>query len=134
MSPPPAGARHPFQYAVLRVVPLIERGECLNAGVVVHCRSLAFLAATVGLDDALLQSLAPALDVEPVRHHLEALPRIAAGDPGAGPIAALDQAQRFHWLVAPSSTVIQASAVHTGLSVDPARALDHLFARLVLRS
>lgn len=125
--------RHPFQYAVLRVVPLVERGECLNAGVIVHCRPLGFLAATVSLDATLLLALAPALDLELVRTHLEALPRIAAGEPAAGPIALLDQAHRFHWLVAPSSTVVQPSGVHTGLCVNPQETLDALIDRLVRR-
>ena len=127
----PASADSPFQYAVLRVVPDVERGERLNAGVVLFAPTLGFLGARVGLDERRLAALRPGADAGAIARHLEGLARIAAGEPGAGPIAALAQSQRFHWLVAPSSTVVQPSAVHTGLCDDPAAALDHLFARLV---
>ena len=123
---------HPFQYAVIRVVPRVERGECLNAGVVLLCRPRRFLAARVGLDRARLKALAPEVDPATIDEHLAAIERVAAGDPAAGPIARLGQGERFHWLVAPSSTVIQPSEVHTGLCDDPAAELDHLFERLVL--
>jgi Protein of unknown function (DUF3037) len=127
----PASAESPFQYAVLRVVPDLERGERLNAGVVLFARTLGFLEARVRLDEDRLRLLWPEADAGAVARHLEGLARVAAGDPGAGPIAALAPSQRFHWLVAPSSTVVQPSPVHTGLCDDPARALAHLFARLV---
>jgi hypothetical protein len=120
-----------FQYAVVRVVPDVERGECLNAGVILLCRPRRFLAARVHLDEAKLRALAPDADPETIVPHLAAIERIAAGDPTAGPMAQLGQGERFHWLVAPSSTVIQASEVHTGLCDDPAVELDHLFDRLV---
>lgn len=129
-----AGSRHAFAYAVLRVVPRVERGECVNAGVVVFCRSARYLAARVGLDEPLVRALAPDLDVEVVREHLDAVRRIAAGEPGAGPIAALDQPSRFHWLVAPSSTVVQPGPVHTGLCTEPEPWLDRLYDRLVARA
>ena len=121
----------PFQYAIWRVVPRVERGEALNAGVVLFCRPRRFLAARVELDPARVRALAPDADLDAVRGHLDALTRIAAGDPDAGPIAALPESERFHWLVAPSSTIIQCSPVHTGLSEDPAGELEHLMARLV---
>jgi len=121
----------PFQYAIVRVVPRVERGECVNAGVVLFCRPLRFLAARVELDEQRLRALAPDADLGAVHRHLDALVRIAAGDPEAGPIAALPASERFHWLVAPSSTIIQSSPVHTGLSDDPAGELEHLMARLV---
>ena len=124
-------ADQPFQYAIIRVVPRVERGECLNAGVVLLCRSRRFLAARVGLDVARLEALAPGVDPATIQEHLAAIERVAAGDPEAGPIARLGQGERFRWLVAPSSTVIQPSEVHTGLSDDPAVELDHLFERLV---
>ena len=124
-------AGSPFSYAVFRVVPRVDRGERINAGVVVFCRPLDYLAARTELDEARLAALAPDLDPALVRPHLEAIERIAAGDPEAGPIAALDTTARFHWLVAPSSTIIQPSAVHTGLCSDPATELDKLFERLV---
>ena len=122
---------HPFQYAIIRVVPRVERGECLNAGVVLLCRPKRFLAAHVALDVSRLRALAP--DVEPatIAEHLAAVERVAAGNPTAGPIARLGQGERFHWLVAPSSTVIQPSEVHTGLCEDPATELEHLMDRLV---
>lgn len=122
---------HPFQYAVIRVVPRVERGESLNAGVILLCRPKRFLAARVGLDAGRLRALAPDVAAETIEAHLAAIERIAAGDPSAGPIAALGQAERFHWLVAPSSTVIQPSEVHTGLCDDPAQELDALFEQLV---
>jgi hypothetical protein len=123
----------PFQYAILRVVPDVERGERLNAGVVLFCRPRRYLDARVMLDETLLRRLAPGADLEPIRRHLELVPRLCAGDPGAGPIAHLDQAERFHWIVAPSSTVVQPSAVHTGVTNHPAGTLDGLMTRLVLR-
>ena len=124
-------AEHPFQYAIIRVVPRVERGECLNAGVVLLCRPRRFLAARVALDRARLAALAPDVDPAMIETHLEAIERIAAGDAGGGPIARLGQGERFHWLVAPSSTVIQPSEVHTGLCDDPATELDHLIEQLV---
>lgn len=127
----PAADRAPFQYAVLRVVPDVERGERLNAGVVLLARTRDFLGARVALDEARLRALWPGADAAALARHLQGLARIAAGDPAGGPIAALEPSQRFHWLVAPSSTAVQPSAVHTGLCDDPAAALDRLFARLV---
>ncbi len=124
-------ADHPFQYAIVRVVPRVERGEALNAGVVLLCRPRRFLAAKVGLDHGRLAALAPGVDPLTIETHLAAIERIATGDPSAGPIAQLGQGERFHWLVAPSSTVIQASEVHTGLCDDPAVELEHLFDQLV---
>jgi hypothetical protein len=122
----------PFSYAVHRVVPRVERGERINVGVVVFCRPLDFLAARTHLDEGRLAALWPELDAAELRPHLDALERIAAGDPQAGPIARLDTTARFHWLVSPSSTIIQPSAVHTGLCDDPAARLESLFASLVL--
>lgn len=104
-----------FDYAVVRVVPRVERGEFINAGVIVFCLERRFLAARVAVDEARLKALWPGIDVELVRRHLEAIPKIAAGDPDGGPIARLSQRERFHWLVSPRSTIIQVSEVHTGL-------------------
>ena len=125
--------REDFQYAVLRVIPHVERGESINAGVVLFCRRLGFLGARVGVDEGALAALAPGCDATEVRAHLEGLARVAAGDPAGGPIAALEPSERFHWLTAPSSTVVQPSPVHTGLTTDPAAELDHLFEKLVTR-
>jgi hypothetical protein len=134
--PDPVGAgeaaeKVQFQYAVVRVVPRVERGETLNAGVIVLSRPRRFLGARVSLDEARLRAIAPDADPATILPHLAAIERIAAGDPSAGPIAKLSIAERFHWLTAPSSTVIQPSEVHTGLCEDPAAELDHLFERLV---
>jgi hypothetical protein len=124
-------SRNPFSYAVYRLVPRIDRGERINVGVVVFCRPLRYLAARVALDEARAAALWPELDAGDVRPHLVAIEQIAAGDPAGGPIARLDTTQRFHWLVAPSSTIIQPSEVHTGLCGEPAEQLDRLFRRLV---
>ena len=124
-------AREAFQYAVLQVVPRVERGERINAGVVLFSRRHRFLAARVGLDRARLAALDPETDAEQVERHLEALARVAAGDPQAGAVAAMEPSERFHWLAAPSSTIIQPSPVHTGLCDDPDAMLEHLFETLV---
>ena len=120
-----------FDYAVVHVVPRVERGEFVNAGVILFCRELRFLGARVGLDEERLQSLAPWLDLEEVREHLAVIPLVTTGSPEAGPIGRLDLAGRFHWLVAPRSTIIQTSPVHSGLCSDPATMLDHIFETLV---
>jgi hypothetical protein len=125
--------REPFQYAALRIVPRVERGEAFNAGVVLFCRPLRFLGARTRLDDAVLAALAPGCDPASVRPHLEAVERIAAGDPAGGPIARMPASERFHWLVAPASTVVQPGPVHTGLTEDPAEELSRLFKSLVER-
>lgn len=130
---PPEARRSPFQYAVVRVVPSIERGEAVNAGIILFCRPRRFLAARVALDEAALSALAPGWDPDLVRAHLAEIARISAGDGSAGPIARLPQPERFHWLVSPSSTMVQPSAVHTGLTSDPGGTLDHLFRTLVER-
>jgi pyridoxamine 5'-phosphate oxidase len=116
---------------VLRIVPDVERGESLNAGVVVYCRARRYLAAKVQLPAGRLGALAPELEQAPVRAHLETLRAVAAGEPDAGPLARQDASDRFGWLAAPSSTVLQPSAVHTGLCGDPAAQLERLFDRLV---
>jgi Protein of unknown function (DUF3037) len=134
---PPAASRTPaaadvsFQYALLRVVPRVDRGECLNAGVVLFARTERFLRARVALDATRLAAVHPGADSGVLARHLDARARVAAGDPAAGPIARLSQSERFNWLVAPSSTAIQPSPVHTGLCADPAATLDELFERLV---
>jgi hypothetical protein len=121
----------PFEYALLRVVPRVERGEFVNGGVVLYCQEKRFLEAAIDLDPERLRSLDPRLDPETVRAHLEAARRVCAGGPGAGPIGLLPPVQRFGWLVAPRSTVIQPGPVHTGLAEDPGEALDHLLETMV---
>lgn len=122
----------PFSYAVLRVVPCIERGERLNVGVALFCRQHDFLELKTGLDRERLAAIAPDLDPEPVAARLEAIRRVIAGDPEAGTLAELDPSDRFGWLTAPSSTIIQSSEVHAGLTTDPAAELTKLFENLVL--
>jgi Protein of unknown function (DUF3037) len=119
-----------FDYAAIRVVPRVERQEFINAGVVVFCLEKRYLAARVHLDEQRLRALWPEVDVDLAREHLEAIPRICSGDPAAGPIAGLSQRERFHWLIAPRSTIIQPSPVHTGLC-ESTDELSDLLERLV---
>jgi hypothetical protein len=120
-----------FSYAIVRVVPHVERGEGFNAGVVLFCRQLDFLAARVALDERRLAVLAPDFSPDTVRPQLDAIVAIAAGEPAGGPIAALPPSERFGWLVAPASTIIQPSPTHTGLCEDPQATLAELFGELV---
>ena len=124
-------AHSSYDYAIVRVVPRVERGEFLNVGVILYCRTRRFLGARFALDRARLAALAPDLDADEVERHLDALAAVAAGGKAGGPIGALEQPQRFHWLVAPRSTVIQVSPVHCGLCTDPAAALADLLRREV---
>jgi hypothetical protein len=123
--------RSAFQYTILRVVPRVERGERMNVGVVVHCSQRRYLGARVELDEARLAALAPGLDPATVRPHLDAVLAVVEGDPAGGPLSDLSDSERFGWVAAPSSTMIQPSHVHTGLTEDPEATLDHLFASLV---
>ncbi len=123
----------PFQYAMVRVVPRVERGEAFNAGVVLFCRPLRFLAARTQLDAALLAALAPGCEPAEVQAQLDTLEAVADGRPEGGHVATMPQSERFHWLTAPASTVVQSSPVHTGLTDDPAGELERLFAELVTR-
>ena len=122
-----------FDYAIVRVVPRVERQEFVNAGVILFCLQRDFLGARVEVNEARLRALWPEVDIDLVRQHLEAIPRICAGDPDAGPIARLTLRERFHWLVSPRSTMIQVSPVHSGLADDPERRLDELFRQMVPR-
>lgn len=132
-SPPRArGAAEAFDYAVLRVVPRVERGERVNVGVVLFCRARGFLEARFEPDERRLLALWPALDLEAVRGHLDFVRRVCAGDAACGYVAGLPQAERFGWVVSPASTLVQPSRVHAGLCADPAAALDRLLAALVL--
>ena len=120
-----------FDYAIIRVVPRVERGEHVNAGVILFCLERDFLQARIEVNEPRLRSLWPDADLDLIRQHLEAIPRICNGDPDAGPIARLTLRERFRWLVAPRSTIIQVSPVHAGLCDDPERALEELFRRMV---
>ncbi|MDX6664091.1 MAG: hypothetical protein QOG68_297 [Solirubrobacteraceae bacterium] len=121
----------PFAYAILRVVPSVERGEQINVGVVLYCRRRQFLEARIELDEARLAALAPDCDPAALRATLEALGAVTRGEAAGGPLAALDASERFGWLTSPSSTIVQPSPVHTGLTEDPAADLARLFAQLV---
>lgn len=127
-------AADPFEYAVLRLVPRVERGERINVGVVVFCRTRRFLGARVALDGrrrTALEALAPGIDLEAIDAHLAAIAQIVRGDPAGGSIASLEAPERFRWVVSPSSTVIQPSEVHSGLTDDPQATLDQIFASQV---
>jgi hypothetical protein len=115
-----------FDYAILRVVPRVERQEFINAGVIVFCLEKKYLDCRIQLDAERLKALWPEADVELVNEHLNAVVRICAGDPAAGPIAQLSQRERFHWLTSPRSTIVQPSPVHTGVCSGTERLLDRL--------
>ena len=121
----------PFEYALLRVVPRVERGEFINAGVVLYCQEARFLGARVHLDPERLRALDPRLDPETVLAHLEVACRVCAGGPQAGAVGLMPPVHRFGWLVAPRSTVVQPSPVHTGLAEDPKEAIEHLLRVMV---
>jgi hypothetical protein len=121
----------PFDYAIIRVVPRVERGEFINAGVIVSCSARQFLKAGIELDQERLAALDPTLDPALIHQHLDALSRICVGGADAGPIGKLPARARFDWLVAPRSTVIQTSPVHTGLCDDGDEMIEHLLNTMV---
>ena len=123
---------HAFEYALIRVVPRVERGECLNVGVVLLCRQLRFLEARIVLDKGRLAFFAPDLDLEAVAEQLDLIPLVCAGGRQAGPIGELPLYERFRWLTAPRSTVIQPSPVHVGLCTDPRTALERICRQVIL--
>jgi hypothetical protein len=120
-----------FEYAIVRLVPRVDRAESINVGLMLFCLARDFLDARVCLDETRAHALWPDLDCKLVKSHLEAIPRICAGQGDAGPIARLSQRERWHWLVAPRSTILQISPVHTGLCNDPRATLTRLFDQLV---
>jgi hypothetical protein len=120
-----------YDYAIVRVVPRVEREEFINVGVIVSCPALEFLEARIELDERRLAALDSTLDVDAIRGHLASIPVICRGGPQAGQIGQLSQRERFHWLVAPRSTIIQTSRVHTGRCADPAALLEHLLRAMV---
>lgn len=123
--------KYRYDYAVIRVVPKVDREEFINAGVIVSSPDLSFLEARIKLNESRLFALDPTIDLDLVRSHLAAIPTICRGGVEAGSIGELPQRQRFHWLVAPRSTIIQTSPVHTGRCHDPAAALERLVATMV---
>ena len=120
-----------FSYAVVRVVPQVEREEFVNAGIVLFCDAVDFLGARIALDEARLTALAPTADLAIVRKHLDAIPIICAGGPSGGPVAELPLRERWHWLTAPRSTILQTSPAHTGLCPRPEEEIDRLLHLLV---
>jgi hypothetical protein len=120
-----------YDYAIIRVVPKVDRQEFINAGVIVSCPELSFLEARIKLNESRLLALDPKVDLDLVRKHLSSIPTICRGGNDAGSIGQLPQRRRFEWLVAPRSTIIQTSPVHTGRCGDPAAALEHLVATMV---
>jgi Protein of unknown function (DUF3037) len=121
-----------YDYAIIRVVPYVERGECINVGIILFCRTRRFLGMLTHLDQQRLRILAPQLDLSAVQQQLEHLEKICYGKKESGPLGELSPSERFHWLVSPRSTIIQTSPVHCGICNDPAAALHNLLRRLVL--
>jgi Protein of unknown function (DUF3037) len=121
-----------YDYVVIRIVPRVERGECINTGVILFCRTRRFLGMLVHLDETRLFALAPDLDLAAIQGHLETLTLVCNGGAGAGYVGQLSQSERFHWLTSPRSTIIQPSPVHSGLCDDPAAALQHLLETMVM--
>jgi hypothetical protein len=123
--------RYPFDYAIVRIVPRVDRGEFLNAGIILFSSTAAFLESRIGYDRDRLKALASGVDSALVDSHLAVIPTVCAGGGAAGSIGALPQRARFHWLVAPRSTIIQTSPVHSGVHHDLAAALNALYQKLV---
>lgn len=126
-------AEYTYDYAIVRVVPQVERGEQVNVGVILSCADTDFLDARIEIDEHALLTIDPGLDLAAVRTLLKVIPIVCRGGPEAGPIGLLPARGRFRWLVSPRSTMVQPSAVHTGRTSDPAACLDHLMERLVRR-
>ena len=122
-----------YDYAIVRVVPRVERGELINVGVILSCPELEFLEARIEVDDSRMRALDETLDLDAIRVHLATIPAVCQGGTEAGPIGTLPQRGRFHWLVSPRSTVIQTSPVHTGRTSDPVAALERLLETMVRR-
>lgn len=124
--------RHTFKYAIIRMVPKVERGEFFNIGVILYCQRKKFLDMKFHIHPDKLGSFAPEVGAETLMDHLNAWKSIGAGEPGSGPIGALDPSERFGWLTAKRSTILQSSQTHTGLCEDPQKELDCLFEKFVL--
>ena len=120
-----------YDYAIIRVVPRVDREEFINVGVIVSCPALDYLAARIELDETRLRVLHPGVDLDMVRQNLASIPTICAGGPGSGPIGRLTPRERFHWLVAPRSTMIQTSSVHTGRCDQPSQVMENLLEKMV---
>ncbi len=125
-------ALNSYDYAIVRLVPCVERGEYINVGVILFCRTRRFLRALISVDVPRVTTLFPTIDIDLVQQHLDTIPLICTGSAEAGIIGQLSQSERFHWLVSPRSTVIQTSPIHSGLCTDPAATLEHLLQTMVL--
>ncbi|HSY41586.1 MAG TPA: DUF3037 domain-containing protein [Polyangia bacterium] len=123
--------RRAFDYVIVQVVPRVDRDERLNVGVILFCPTAGYLGCRIALDEERLRALAPDVDLAALESQLEAVRAVAAGAPSAGPIASLPPSERFHWLSAPRSTIVQPTSPHAGLCDDPAAALEHLFQTVV---
>lgn len=121
-----------YDYAIIRLVPAVERGECINIGIILFCRTRRFMEARIHLDEARIHAFAPTLDLKAVQTQLDHLLLVCSGKEGSGPIGQLSQSERFHWLVSPRSSIIQTSPVHSGLCQQPESALTSLLQKLVL--
>jgi Protein of unknown function (DUF3037) len=126
-------AEYTYDYAIVRVVPRVDRGEQVNVGVILSCADTDFLDARIEVDDTVLRAIDPEIDLVALRTNLDVIPAVCRGGPEAGPIGMLPPRGRFRWLVSPRSTIVQPSAVHTGRTADPAACLEHLMARVVRR-
>lgn len=122
-----------YDYALIRVVPNVERGECINVGVLLFCRTRRFFRVRIHLDQARVLALAPDLDLAAIQQELDAIVQVCEGGPESGPLGQMSQSERFHWLVSPRSTIIQTSQVHTGLCADPEETLERLLKTMVYR-
>ena len=125
-------APNSYDYALIRLVPSVERGECLNVGVILFCRTLGFLGARIHLNATRALALSPDLDLAAIQQQLDSIMLICKGGPEAGDLGKMSQSERFQWLVSPRSTVIQISPVHEGVGDDPEAALEHLLKTMVL--
>ncbi len=125
-------APNSYDYALIRLVPSVERGECLNVGVILFCRTLGFLGARIHLNAKRALALSPDLDLAAIQQQLDTMMLICEGGLEAGPLGKMSQSERFHWLVSPRSTIIQISQVHEGVCDDPEAALEHLLKTMVL--
>ncbi|GCF06494.1 DUF3037 domain-containing protein [Dictyobacter arantiisoli] len=121
-----------YDYAIIRLVPCVDRGECINIGIILFCRTKRFLDTIIHLDEKRIQAFAPQLDLEAVQRHLNYLQLVCAGSKASGPIGQFSQSERFHWLVSPRSTIIQTSPVHSGLCEEPAQTIHSLLEKMVL--
>ena len=125
-------APNSYDYALIRLVPSVERGECINIGVILFCRTLDFLGGRIYLNEARLLALSPDLDLAAIQQELHSILLICEGGPEAGPLGKMSQSERFHWLVSPRSTIIQISPTHEGVCDNPEAALEHLLKTMVL--